>query len=431
MAAAAFGLATPIGRAASADEDGRGIAQTAVPAAAPSSSAETSPPLLLAPRSSSADRLSGPVGPSSSAGNAGSTIGQNNLASGDLKSDQAAALAAVKTASPLKIAAADGERSEQLEQIARQADRQTQHGFELAGRGAYFAARLEFLGALKLVAEGLDTEQKTGVHGRALTAALTTMKEAEDFLPGGSRLEADADLPRIIAAHATPVLKNKADNITSMTALKCYFTFAQEQFAVAAGGEVAGSMALHALGKLHDAMAHKKTGPLAAAEPKAMVYFQAAMLAYPKNFMAANDLGVLLARCGNYTAARTMLEYSLSLSPQPAAWHNLAVVYGQLGQTMLARQADQQAAALQQAEVARRRAAQGTANNSVQWVDPQTFAQTSANAPSAPGAIPQPSGQTMDPSATPRRLPPIPTSAKSAQAPSAERMSWGSSGYQR
>ena len=112
--------------------------------------------------------------------------------------------------------------------------------------------------ALKMVAEGLDTEQKTDVHGRALTAALTAMKEAEDFLPGGSRLEADADLPRIIAAHATPVLKKESARVTSMTALKCYFTFAQEQFAVAAGGEVAGSMALHALGKLHDAMAHEK-----------------------------------------------------------------------------------------------------------------------------------------------------------------------------
>ena len=106
---------------------------------------------------------------------------------------------------------AEPDRSEQLEQVARQADRQTRHGFELAGRGAYFAARSEFIGALRLVAEGLDTEQKTDVHGRALAAALTAMKEAEDFLPGGSRLEADLDLPGIIAAHATPVLKDDAE----------------------------------------------------------------------------------------------------------------------------------------------------------------------------------------------------------------------------
>ena len=112
-----------------------------------------------------------------------------------------------------------------------------------------------------------------------------------------------------------------------------------------------------------------------------MVFYQAALLAYPNNFMAANDLGVLLAQCGNYADARTMLEHSLALSPQSATWHNLAVVYGQLGQPALARQADQQAAMLQQAEMARRQTSLGTANNSVLWMDPQTFAQTSTNTP--------------------------------------------------
>jgi len=395
MAAAALGLAAPVGRAAPTDEDGRGFTQAALPPA--TSSSEISPPLLVAPAVAAPSEA-----------------------------------APVEMASPLNIAEPNDERSEQLEQVARQADRQTRHGFELAGRGAYFAARLEFLGALKLVAEGLDTEQKTNVHGRALAAALTAMKEAEDFLPGGSRLETDADLPRVIAAHATPVLKTEAGNLTSMTALKCYFTFAQEQFAAAAGREVAGSMALHALGKLHDAMAHKKSGPLAAAEPKAMVYYQAAMLAYPKNFMAANDLGVLLAQCGNYADARAMLEHSLSLCPQSATWHNLAVVYGQLGQTALAHRADQQAGMLQQAETARRRTSLGTANNSVQWVDPQTFAQTSTGAPNTPGAAPQPRGQASAPAAEPRRLPPLSSAAKAARRPSAaERMSWGSPGYQR
>ena len=63
--------------------------------------------------------------------------------------------------SPLATAEPNQSRSEQLEQVAQQADRQTRHGFELAGRGAYFAARSEFIGALRLVAEGLDTEQKT------------------------------------------------------------------------------------------------------------------------------------------------------------------------------------------------------------------------------------------------------------------------------
>ena len=48
---------------------------------------------------------------------------------------------------PLKAAEPPKERSEQLERVARQADEQTRHGFDLAGRGAYFAARSELIGA--------------------------------------------------------------------------------------------------------------------------------------------------------------------------------------------------------------------------------------------------------------------------------------------
>lgn len=336
--------------------------------------------------------------------------------------DEPAEMPAPETASPLKTAESDSDRSEQLEQIARQVDRQTQHGLELAGRGAYYAARSEFLGALKLLADGLDTEHKNDVHSRALTAALTAMKEAEDFVPKGSRLESDADLARMIAAHATPVLKSETGGITSMTALKSYLTFAQEQFAAATGDEVAGSMALYALGKLHNTLANKKSGFAAAAESKAMVYYQAALLTHPGNFMAANDLGVLLAQCGNQAEARMILEHSLTLCPRSTTWHNLAVVYGQLGETALARRADQQAAMLQRDELARRKMTLGTVNNSVVWMDPQGFAQTSTNSPSAPGATPQPRQATAAATRTMKAAP---------RPSSAERMTWGSPAYQR
>ena len=309
----------------------------------------------------------------------------------------------------------------QLEQVAQQADRQTRHGFELAGRGAYFAARSEFIGALRLVAEGLDSEGKatasanvssasgqtaaTNVHCRALAAALTAMKEAEDFLPGGSRLEADLDLPAIVAAHATPVLKDNAAKMTPLTALRCYLTFAQEQFAAAAGREVAGSMALHALGKLHAALAQKKGTPIVAPESKAMVFYQAALLVYPKNYMAANDLGVLLAQCGRYGDARAMLQRSVALCPQSTGWRNLAVVYRQLGQAALAQRAAAQSEQFRQSELARRQTSPAAGNGLVQWVDPQTFAQSSTSTPNSPGAAPLPPVRTAGLPAEPGRRP--------------------------
>ncbi|MGD0517233.1 MAG: hypothetical protein ABSA26_06820 [Thermoguttaceae bacterium] len=269
-------------------------------------------------------------------------------------------------------------RSEQLESIARQADRQTRHGLELAGRGAYFAARSEFVAALRLLAQGLDADAKSKIHGKSLAAALTALKEAEDFLAGGSRLEADLDLSAIIAGHGTPVLKD-ADiaSLTALTALKSYFTFAQEKFAQAEGNEVAGSMALHALGKLHEELAKGKGPGTKAAGPKAIVFYQAALLVCPQNFMAANDLGAMLARNGNYEDARKMLEYSLSLSKQSSVWHNLAVVYEHLGRIDKARQAQQQVVIALQMEQARRQNMLVGTGDQVSWVDENTFAQTS------------------------------------------------------
>jgi hypothetical protein len=59
-------------------------------------------------------------------------------------------------------------RSRDLEMIARQADAHTKYGFELAGKGAYFSARSEFVMALRLVAQGLDAEYRTKAHSRTL-----------------------------------------------------------------------------------------------------------------------------------------------------------------------------------------------------------------------------------------------------------------------
>ncbi|MGA2796357.1 MAG: hypothetical protein ABSE63_02135 [Thermoguttaceae bacterium] len=267
-------------------------------------------------------------------------------------------------------------RSEQLESIARQADQQTRHGLELAGRGAYFAARSELIAALRLLAQGLDADGHTKNHAKSLAAGLTALKEAEDFLAGDVRMEADLNLPAIIAGHSTTVLKD-ADmaSVTSLTALKSYFTFAQEKLAQAAGSEVAGSMALRGLGKLHEELAKEKSPGTKAAGPKAIAFYQAALLVCPQNFMAANDLGVMLARNGNYEDARKMLEYSLSLDMQSTVWHNLAVVYEHLGCGDQARQAQQQAFIAMQMEQARRQNMPLGAGDKVSWVDENAFAQ--------------------------------------------------------
>jgi len=277
-------------------------------------------------------------------------------------------------AAPLVPDTAEGGHSAEMERIARQADQQTRKGFELASHRAYFAARARFIGALRLMAQGLDMEHQTKAHSRALAAGLRAMNEAEDFLPQAGRLEADLDIPAIVAGHQTPVLKGVAsDRLSAYSALRCYLTFAQEQLAAAGGNEVAGSMALHGLGKLHAALAEDRAAPIRAAEPKAVAFFQAALLVFPRNFMAANDLAVLLARREDYAHARALLEHSLSICPQATGWHNLAVVYERSGLIDLARRAERLAQVWRNAELARR-GGRPAEQPRIQWVDPATFA---------------------------------------------------------
>jgi hypothetical protein len=260
--------------------------------------------------------------------------------------------------------------------MARQADRQIRHGFELASRGAMFAARAEFVAGLRLVAQGLDAEERTTVHSRALSDGLTALREAQDFIPTGTKLEADLDLATIIASHRTPVLKNHAPDLRAADALKVYFTYAQGQLAAAAGHEVAGSIALCALGKLHAGLAQQKSQDIPAAEPKAVTLFQAALLACPQNHMAANELGVLLARCGRPDDARRMLEYGAATFRSSVGLENLAAVYQQLGDPRKAASVRQQAEMARREELARARSAQLSANGLVQWVDSNQLAST-------------------------------------------------------
>ena len=55
-----------------------------------------------------------------------------------------------------------------------------------------------------------------------------------------------------------------------LEALRRYFDYAQRNLAAGAGNEIAGSVALQFLGKLHVVMADQPVEPVVAAEPKAM-----------------------------------------------------------------------------------------------------------------------------------------------------------------
>jgi tetratricopeptide (TPR) repeat protein len=283
-----------------------------------------------------------------------------------------------------------------MEMIARQADEKIREGIELADRGANFAARADFITALRLLAQGLDNDEGGARHSQALSAALTAMKEAQDFLPAPGKVEGEMDLSPIIAAHRTPLLKNApTERLQAMRAMKQYFNFAQEQLCLAVGPEVAGSMALRSLGKLHAAMSDKAVPEVTLPEAQAITFFQAAMLVCPRNYMAANDLGVLLAHKNDFAAARAALEHSVRVCPCAENLRNLSVVYRQLGDLRSAELAGRDADAAKAAELARQRSSNRSAGGAVQWVDPSVIARPTGqwnDLPARPAAGSAPQG---------------------------------------
>lgn len=268
------------------------------------------------------------------------------------------------------------QRTAEMEAVSRLAFARVQGGFVLAQRGALFAARSEFIGAMRLLAQAKDTEQHTNRHSQALAAGLRAIEEADSLLPSGSQLEADLDLHTAIAGHRTPVLHGTdASNMTVTAALQHYYTYAQEQLALSGDGEPVASMALYGLGKIHAALARQPSTNVKAAEPKSMIFHQAALLIDGRNYLAANDLGVLLVRLGRLPDAREAFLHSLSHQSQAHTWNNLSAVHRQLGETQLAEQAHQRGEQL--AQQGRKAVASGTAvdePNAVTWVDPSEFA---------------------------------------------------------
>jgi polysaccharide export outer membrane protein len=223
-------------------------------------------------------------------------------------------------------------RSAVVEQAAREADEHTRRGMELAGRGAAFSARAEFYRALRLVAEALDLDQQTQTHRQALDTALIAMEETRDFAAWTARPDVTFDVAAVAAGHRTPVLHGlDVAAMSPLEAIKRYLTHAQAQLAAAIGEEIAGSMALDGLGKLHAANGPACLAAFSPARPKAMAFYQAALLVSPQNYLAANDLGALLAQSGRWEDARATLEHSLAICRHEVGERNLAIVLRPLG----------------------------------------------------------------------------------------------------
>lgn len=273
------------------------------------------------------------------------------------------------------------------------------HAFGLAHRGAEYSARAELVESLRMISQALDMESGDSRHSEALARAFRAMEEAEDFIPRGTSLEANLNMAILARGHKTPVLKSEdPSTITPIIALQRYYTYAQEQLIIAGGHERNASVALYGLGRLESVMDKQSVGGISRGAPKAMVFHQAAMLVDEGNYKAANELGVLLARYGQYDQAREVLVHSVRVSPQPQSWRNLATVHERLEQHDLARRATYES----QLAAADQPASGNYADALVRWVEPDALAaatgdETYIPAPLQPAATPETSRTTATP----------------------------------
>lgn len=252
-----------------------------------------------------------------------------------------------------------------------------QAGFRLGRRGAFYSARSEFVSALRLLAQARDLGSPERPHTAALGRALRALRESDDFVPRGLDLETQLDLDAIVAVHRTTILKDQPPHAwTAVDALRRYYTYAQQQLAMATGHDPVGAMALYGLARVEMALGRQQPQRHPAAGPRAMVLHQASLLADPENYAAANELGVLLARHGRLVEAQQILQHSIDIAPTRAAWHNLSVLYRQLGQPDLAVAAEARARALVASPAGKGPTVAGDGRSPVEWLDAVQFART-------------------------------------------------------
>ncbi len=299
---------------------------------------------------------------------------------------------------PSRLPSSDGgQRAAELEMVGRQADALVRRGYRLAERGAVYSARQHFLEALALTARSLDLAEGTQIHRRSLAEGNTALVESRQLVaPAGVSL----DLARIVAVHRTVVLKSvPLDQLSSIVAQQRYLTFAQERLAVAAGGQPAASLALYALGKSAPQMQPAGSLGALAAMGEQVACYQAALACDPRNHLAANELGVILAESGRLDAARDLFSRSLAISEHAATWQNLALTLARLGDTAAASRAAVRADAL------RAQRSEPVTGDNVRWVDPATFARNPAagDGQFPPAVADKPSGAPPSPAPPPKK----------------------------
>ena len=216
-------------------------------------------------------------------------------------------------------------------EVATRAAASLQEAISLGRRKAYFCARQEFVNTLRTIAQGLDASLPVQHHTQALTRGLTALRESEDFSLGQVPLESDLHVAGYVSGHQTPVLKGESlESITPTNAMSRYLQYAHQQLAESSRGNPIASQALYGLGKIEGRLAAEQSRD-ENRTTRQITFYHAALSTTPSNSLAANELGVLLARAGQTDRAIQVLSHAAKTAPTQAILNNLAKLQYQVG----------------------------------------------------------------------------------------------------
>ena len=250
------------------------------------------------------------------------------------------------------------------ESAAQQAVHHIEYGKSLSRRGAAFAARQEFISALRVIAQQNDARSGGMEFTKSLQRALMAMKEAKDFMVQDEQVM--LNVSRVIESHHSEILtQDEAANMTPVMALQKYLATAENGLDMAGGRNVVSAEALYCLGKLHTMMSTSSRKPGGLDLASSVAFHRAALKSDAQNHRSANELGVLMAQSGRLEEAKELFKQSLRIRQSPLTWTNLAKTHQRLGEVQFAQMAERESRIAGTAQVA--------SNASIQWVNNRDF----------------------------------------------------------
>ena len=271
------------------------------------------------------------------------------------------------------------------------AAKRVQYGKSLARRGAFFAAREEFLNALYLVAESHDRRSGRSNYSSRLKAGLLALDEVKSF----GKITRNQDTPQarqfVLGTLQTKIVAPQdGARYTRNQLIELFCQHASSEIVQSLGKSPAASESLFSYGKLLAAETKLEDAQEAINAQSSWAFFLAAATVNPQNHESTNELGARLLKSGQLAKAKEMFLQSVHGANSAVYWSNLAETHRQIaGVSQNPQERNSELSLAQQAAARAAAASQPTNQQAAKyWANTQQFQQGAAMPESNLGVAP-------------------------------------------